>query len=94
MLSARLQPSDDRGFTLLETLLVLIIMGVCFGLVAGGALGWTRAREHSGSAQQLVSFLRQAQQRALTEATPYCVTFETATTYAMRKGSCKSCEQI
>lgn len=88
MLPARTDASDDRGLTLLETLLVLIIMGVCFGLVAGGAVGWTRARELRGSADQLVSFLRQAQQRALTEATTYCVTFDTDTSYAMRKGTC------
>ena len=82
--------SDQRGFTLIEVLVAMAIMGITLGIVAGGSVSWTRAREQSGSAQQLVSFLRQAQQRALTEATPYCVTFDTATTYSMRKGTCTS----
>jgi prepilin-type N-terminal cleavage/methylation domain-containing protein len=79
---------DDRGFTMIELLTAMIIMGVIMGMVGMGATGWTRAREHSGSAEQLVSFLRQAQQRALTEAVQYCVTFDTATTFAMHKGVC------
>jgi type II secretion system protein H len=79
---------DERGFTLVEVLTVMIIMGVTLGIVGIGASSWTRSREHSGTAQQLVSFLRQAQQRALTEATEYCVTFDSATTYSMRKGGC------
>jgi type II secretion system protein H len=79
---------DDRGFTMIELLTAMVIMGVTLGMVGMGATSWTRAREQSGSAQQLVSYLRQAQQRALTEATQYCVTFDTATSYAMHKGSC------
>jgi type II secretion system protein H len=82
--------SDQRGFTLVEVLVAMAIMGITLGIVAGGSISWTRAREQSGSAQQLVSFLRQAQQRALTEATSYCVTFDSSTTYSMRKGTCTS----
>lgn len=82
--------SDQRGFTLIEVLVAMAIMGITLGIVAGGSVSWTRAREQSGTAQQLVSFLRQAQQRALTEATPYCVTFDSATTYSMRKATCTS----
>jgi type II secretion system protein H len=82
--------SDQRGFTLIEVLVSMAIMGITLGIVAGGSVSWTRAREQSGSAQQLVSFMRQAQQRALTEATSYCVKFDTTRTYTMRKGTCAS----
>ncbi len=82
--------SDERGFTLIEVLTAMAIMGITLGIVAGGSVSWTRAREQSGTAQQLVSFMRQAQQRALTEATSYCVKFDTSRTYTMRKGTCAS----
>lgn len=79
---------DERGFTLVETLVGMMIMGVALGIAVGATSSWSRAREHSGSAQEIVSLLRQAQQKALTEATSYCVTLDSETTYSMRRGTC------
>ena len=79
----------DVGFTMIELLVGMVIMGA---LAAMSTSGWTRYQrtvEHRGSAQELVSTLRNAQQRALAEATSYCVTFDvTRRSYELFRSAC------
>lgn len=79
----------DGGFTLVEMLVSLSIVGVMTGLVVAGWSGYAAATEHTGTRNDVVSALRAANQRALAEAKPYCVTFDVASgTWSTRRLSC------
>ena len=79
----------DEGFTMVELLVSLSIVGVMTALVVTGWSGYARANEHSGTRNDIVSALRAANQRALAEARPYCVTFDVAGgTWTTRRLSC------
>lgn len=79
----------DMGMTLVELLVGMVIVTI---LAISSVSGWTRYQrtvEHRGTAQELVSALRNAQQRSLAEAKAYCVAFSTSNrSYELRKGSC------
>lgn len=79
----------DGGFTLVELLVSLSLVGVMSGLAVTGWSGYAAASEHSGTRNDVVSALRAANQRALAEAKPYCVTFDVvAGTWSTRRLSC------
>lgn len=77
----------DSGFTLLEVMVTIALMSILLGLSVGGWSKWARAREQSGTAQELRSVLRTVQQRAVTEGTSMCVSF-TATDYTVYRATC------
>lgn len=83
------RPSGQAGFTMIELLVVMVIIGA---LSALGTSGWSRYQrnvEHRGSAVELVSALRNAQQASLAEAVTYCVSFDTAArSYQVFKFAC------
>ena len=83
------RPRGSAGFTMIELLVVMVIIGA---LSALGTSGWSRYQrtvEHRGSAQELVSALRNAQQASLAEAVTYCVTFDAAArSYQVFKFAC------
>lgn len=66
------------GFTLVEMLVALSIVGVMSAIAVTGWSGYAGASQHSGTRNDIVSALRAANQRALAEAKPYCVTFDQA----------------
>lgn len=81
--------NDQRGFTLVEMLVSLSIVGVMTSLAVAGWSGYAAASEHSGTRDTVVSALRAANQRAISEAKPYCVTFNPAAgTWETRRLSC------
>lgn len=81
----------EQGFTLVEVLVVVALMGVSATIVVSGFQSYARSAEHSGTRSDVVSALRAAHQRALTEATVYCVRFaadnKSWTTY---RGTCSA----
>ena len=79
----------DSGFSLIEVLVSIALMGVLMAIAVGGWSAWARASEQSGTARELQSTLRQTQQRAVTEGTAMCVTF-TSVAYTVSRGSCTS----
>ncbi len=64
---------DDAGFTLIETLAVVLISGIALAIAVSGYQGYARSSEHAGTRNDVVSALRAAHQRALAEAAVYCV---------------------
>lgn len=83
------QPARDDGFTLIEVLVTISLMGVLMAITVSGWSSWAGAREQSGTARELQSVLRETQQRAVTEGTAMCVTFA-STSYTVWRGSCAS----
>lgn len=81
--------SRERGFTLIEVLVVMVILGILGVLGTSGWARYQRTVEHRGSAQELVSTLRNTQQASLAEAVTYCVAFGAdARSYEVFKFSC------
>lgn len=79
----------DAGFTMIELLVGMVIVGMLAALGTSGWLSYQRTVEHRGSAQELVSALRNAQQASLAEASTYCVSFDTTNrSYQVFKFAC------
>lgn len=79
----------DQGFTMIELLVSLSIVGVMTALAVTGWSSYARSNEHTGTRGDIVSALRAANMRALSEAKPYCVTFDVAAgTWSTRRLSC------
>ena len=80
---------DDAGFTLIETLVVLALGGIMMAIVAWGYRSYQMSTDHRGGTAQVVSTLRNAQSRSLSEARTYCVRFNSANrTLALYRYSC------
>ena len=86
---ARIRRADDRGFTLIELLVTLSVMGIMSGLAMTSFSSWSQSSEHRGARDEVVSTLRNAAERALSEGRTYCVDYssDSWTTY---RSSCSS----
>jgi len=83
------QPDRDSGFTLIEVIVVVALLGALMAISVGGYDRWSRASEQSGTARELQTLLRSTHQRAITEGTAMCVLFDTtADEYAVHRGTC------
>lgn len=89
------ESTRDRGFTLVELLVTVSLLGTVMGFAVGGWTSWARASEHSGTARELQSVLRQAQQRAVTEGRAVCVDVDVAgNRYTMFRGACDDAARV
>ena len=81
--------TDDDGFTMIELLVTISVLGIMMAIAVTGWSSWTKARQQSGTAREVESVLRQTQQRAVTEARDLCVRFETnGLDYSTYTGEC------
>ena len=83
------QPPRDDGFTMIEVLVTIALMGIIMAFSVSGWGRYARAHEQSGTAQELRSALRSVQQRAVTEGVSMCVSFNT-TSYTVWRAACGS----
>lgn len=89
------QHPQDSGFTLIEVLVTIALMGVLMAFALSGWSSWAAARGHSGTAQEIQSLLRQTQQRAVTEGRSMCVAFDTAAhQYTVFRGACDEAGKV
>lgn len=79
----------DSGFTLVELMVTLALLGLMSAIAIGGWRSWAVASEHSGTAREIQSLLRQTQQRAVTEGRAACVQFDVAANaWTVYRGTC------
>ena len=67
------RPRADRGFTLIELLVVMSIAGTLALISTFSFSNWRNTSQHQGSADELVSQLRNTSQRSISEGRTYCV---------------------
>ncbi len=64
---------EEAGFTLLELVVVMSVMGVVLSIGVFGFANWRDTAQQQGTADELVSALRTASTRAISEGRTYCV---------------------
>lgn len=84
-------PDGDGGFTLIEVLVAIGLSGLMAALAVGGYSSWAGSSAHLGTAREVQTFMRQAQQQAVTEGRATCVWFDAASdTYTVYRGACEA----
>lgn len=88
-------PPRDSGFTLIEVMTTLALLGILAAISVSGWSSWAKASAHSGAAREIQSAMRQAQQRAVTEGRAMCVWFDDAAdTYTIYRGRCTDASKV
>lgn len=80
----------DNGFTMIELLVTISLLGIMMAIAVGGYSSWTKASGQTGQARELQSVMRQAQQRAITEGRAICLQFNGSQSYTVYRGACDS----
>lgn len=85
----------DSGFSLIEVLVTMSLMGILMAIAISGWSSWSKASAHTGTAREIQSVMRQAQQRAITEGAATCVQFDTVPdTYTVYRGQCSDAGKL
>lgn len=86
---ARLAP--DAGFTLIEMVVVMSILGTLMSIGTFGFLNWKNTAQQQGTADEVVSALRNASTRAVSEGRTYCMAFAAdGRSYTAWRSACSS----
>jgi type II secretion system protein H len=65
--------SRDDGFTLLEVVVVMALAGIVMSIATFGFTNWRNVAQQQGTADELVSVLRNASTQAISEGRTYCL---------------------
>lgn len=68
---------DDAGVTLIEILVVVALISILGTMSMGAMRNYGKGQDHRGAIREVVAKLRNAQVRAVTEATTYQCRFDT-----------------
>lgn len=83
------QPARDSGYTLIEVMVTIALMCAVMAIAVAGFNRWSAASQQSGTAREIQSLMRQAQQRAVTEGRAMCVQFTSSPArYTLYRGAC------
>jgi len=74
---------DERGFTLVEVLVTIILMGIVFGIASSTWFGLVESRRVDSATNQLAADLRLAHSKATNRLTSQTVTLTTGSEYTM-----------
>lgn len=80
-------PSKDTGMTMIETVVTLAIASVLMAIGFVAVRNFLVASREQGTAEQIRSALRNAEEQALSQGRTYCVYF-TSTTWTTYKSDC------
>ena len=80
----------DFGFTLIELLVTMIVASVMMSIGIFSFTRWQNVSQQKGSAEAVVSALRNAAERSVSEGRTYCVDFSSASTrtYVVHRVTC------
>lgn len=86
MKSSAIRPSRQAGFTMIEIIAVLLIIGVVTAFVVS-RIGYTTAYDLNSQMEVIKAHLRLAQSRAMSSSNPWGINFATSTTYYLFQGA-------
>jgi prepilin-type N-terminal cleavage/methylation domain-containing protein len=78
----------DAGFTLIEMMVTMVVAGILIATATMALNAYTKAQSEKGTANRVVSSLRDAAGRAQAEGRTYCVSFDSATSWSVWRYSC------
>jgi prepilin-type N-terminal cleavage/methylation domain-containing protein len=82
---------DKKGFTLVELLVAIVIVGVLTGLALPNLTKWTQGTKVKKVARQIVTDMQFAKMRAISESVQYRVYFDTTNKqHYIQKGNLSS----
>ena len=82
------------GFTVIELLAAMVIVSVLAAVGTTGVFRWRNAAEHRGSSAEIVSALRKAAERSISEGRTYCMAFTGLRSYALWRFTCGTGTQV
>jgi type II secretion system protein H len=83
---AKLPRRKSNGFTIMELMVVLLIMGIVAAVATPSFYASLRYHEIETAARRVALDLKQAQHAARVKSVPQSLTFTNATTYALSSG--------